>query len=88
MGLRFSGTTGKVNLMSKYGVTNQDHGDVEPLTSQNCWLQHQWLPKSNFLSIAVKEMISVVLAAALWGQTWKGKIVCFNSDSQAVVEVL
>ena len=57
-------------------------------TSQNCWLQHQWLPKSNSLSIAVKEMIPVVLAAALWGQTWKGKIVCFNSDNQAVVDVL
>ena len=59
MGFRFSGTTGKVNLMSKYGATNQD-----------------------------QEMIPVVLAAALWGQTWKGKIVCFNSDSQAGVEVL
>ena len=55
--------------------------------SQNCWLQHQWLPKSDSLSIAVK-MIPVVLAVALWGHTWKEKIVCFNSDNQAVVAVL
>ena len=56
--------------------------------SQNCWLQQQWLPKPDSLSIAVKEMIPVVLAAALWGHTWKEKIICFNSDNQAVVAVL
>ena len=32
-------------------------------------LQHQWLLKSDSLLIAVKEMIPVVLAAVLWGQT-------------------
>ena len=53
--------------------------------SQSQWLQHQWLPHSDHLSIAVKELVPVVLAAATWGHTWKGKIICFNSDNEAVV---
>lgn len=52
---------------------------------QSQWLQHQWLPHADNLSIAVKELVPVVLAAATWGHTWKGKIICFNSDNEAVV---
>ena len=33
MGFRFSGTTGKVNLMSKYGATHQDYRNstIDPI---------------------------------------------------------
>ena len=49
--------------------------------SQNCWLEHQWLLKSDSLSIAVKEMIPIVLEAALWGHTWKRK---FSASTQII----
>ena len=31
---------------------------------------------------------NVLLAAAIWGQTWRGTRVCFRSDNMAVVSVL
>ena len=37
---------------------------------------------------SVREMIPVVLAAALWGQYWTGKSVRFWSDSAAVVALI
>ena len=40
------------------------------------------------MSIAVKEMFPVVLAAACFGHQWSGKIVEFVVDNEAVVEVL
>ena len=53
--------------------------------TQGKWFQHQWLPQSDNLSIAAKELIPVVLAAAAWSHSWQGKIICFNSDNEAVV---
>ena len=41
-----------------------------------------------YLSIAVKELIPVVLAAALFGPCWAGKVVQFAVDNKAVVEVI
>ena len=40
------------------------------------------------VSIAVKELISVVLAAALFGHQWMGKVVQFVVDNKAVVDFL
>ena len=40
------------------------------------------------LSIAIKELIPVVLAAATWGSHWSGKIVLFRVDNMAVVEAI
>ena len=39
-------------------------------------------------SIAVRELVPVVVAAANWGSSWQGKFIQFNSDNSAVVEVL
>ncbi|XP_011406708.1 PREDICTED: uncharacterized protein LOC105314309 [Amphimedon queenslandica] len=39
-------------------------------------------------SIAVRELIPVVVAAAIWGREWRGKLIQFNSDNMAVVEVV
>jgi len=39
-------------------------------------------------SIAVKEMIPVVISAAIWGHNWTGKQVLFRCDNMSVVSVL
>ena len=52
------------------------------------WLQLEWTPKLQLLSIAVKELIPVVLAAAKFGHLWSGKVVQFVVDNSAVVEVI
>ena len=49
------------------------------------WLQLCWTPR---LSIAIKELIPVVLAAASFGNQWAGKVVQFVVDNKAVVDVL
>ena len=52
------------------------------------WIQFQW--NSNFTaeSIAVKELVPVVMAAAVWGHQWKGQVIPFVSNNEAVVQVL
>ena len=35
-----------------------------------------------------KELLPVVIAAALWGKQWIGQRVCFNCDNMAVVDLL
>lgn len=42
-------------------------------------------PHSDHLSIAVKELIPIVMAAAIWGDGWRGQIIGFTSDNEAVV---
>ena len=39
-------------------------------------------------SIQVKELVPVVVVAALFGRYWKGKLVAFSVDNQAVVEII
>ena len=38
--------------------------------------------------ISVKQLVPVVVAAALWGGLWRGKHICFHSDNMAVVSIL
>ena len=38
--------------------------------------------------IATKELVPIVIAAAIWGSQWKGQGVCFHSDNMAVVAVI
>ena len=52
------------------------------------WFQFQWSDGWADRSIASKEMIPVVVAAALWGKSWAGHHICFHSDNMAVVSVL
>ena len=44
------------------------------------WFHLEWLTRLRPLSIAVKEMCPVVLAAATFGQRWAGKVVQFVVD--------
>ena len=52
------------------------------------WFQVQWDAQSLPLSITIKEMLPVILAAAIWGEQWHGKQAICYCDNQAVVAVL
>ena len=52
------------------------------------WFQLPWPVSWENTSIAIKEMLPLVIAAAVWGRSWHGTLVRFWSDNQAVVAVL
>ena len=54
------------------------------------WYQLAWSSTSCPVdsNIATKELVPIVIAAAMWGQCWSGQVVCCQSDNSAVVAVL
>ena len=52
------------------------------------WFKVQWPASWLDVAIAQKELVPVVMAAAVWGHQWQGCHVCFHSDNMAVVSVL
>ena len=52
------------------------------------WFQVSWPEEWEAVDISVKELLPVVVAAALWGNTWQGKHIHFHSDNMAVVAIL
>ena len=52
------------------------------------WFQVSWQEEWETVDISVKEFLPVVVAAALWGNTWQGKHIHFHSDNMAVVVIL
>ena len=52
------------------------------------WFKLAWPTNQGQKSIAVLELIPVVLSAMLWGSLWQGQSVCFHSDNEAVVKIL
>ena len=52
------------------------------------WLQVSWSGPLREDAIHTKEFIPIIFAAAIWGREWKGKVIQFASDNQAVVEVI
>ena len=52
------------------------------------WFQIQWPPAWAGVDIVVKELVPVVVAAALWGRGWQHLHICFHSDNSAVVDIL
>jgi len=51
-------------------------------------VQAEWPEEWQGVDIAVKELILVVIAAALWGQSWQGQHICFLLNNMAVVAIL
>ena len=49
------------------------------------WFQLAWPAHCSSSNIAAKELVPVVIAAALWGSHWAGHRVLFQSDNQSVV---
>ena len=52
------------------------------------WFQLPWEQSMSPLHIAAKELIPIIVAAAIWGQEWKGKRVISHCDNMAVVAVI
>ena len=47
-----------------------------------------WPVSWDIIDISVKELVPVVVAAALWGEKWRQRHVCIHSDNMAVVSVI
>ncbi len=57
-------------------------------TSSGKWFQLR-LPESwDDVHITAKELLPIVLAAALWGHIWRGTTVCCKCDNAAVVAIV
>ena len=52
------------------------------------WFQVEWPESWMETDIATKELVPVVVAAAIWGRHWSGKHVRFHSDNTAVVATI
>ena len=58
------------------------------LSNSDLWFQLQWPPPWDNTGISAKELVPIIVAAALWGHLWLGKHVCFYSDNEAVVTTI
>ena len=52
------------------------------------WFQWQWPHSWSPVNIAAKELVPILISAAIWGPVWRGSTVLFLSDNQAVVTCL
>lgn len=52
------------------------------------WFALQWPQELEVASIQVKELIPVVVAAALYERDWRGKMVLFRVDNMSVVDIV
>lgn len=52
------------------------------------WFQGQWPQLWQDENITAKELLPIVLAAAVWGPLWQGKSVRFRCDNAAIVHVM
>ena len=52
------------------------------------WFQLVWPGTWSSASIAAKELLPIIVAAALWGPLWAGEHICFHSDNEAVVTIV
>ena len=52
------------------------------------WFQYLWSERFAARSIAVKELVPIVMACLAWGTAWRRQKVLAHCDNQAVVEVI
>ena len=55
---------------------------------RDSWFQLEWNEATKQKHLTIKELIPIVLAAALWGESWSGKSVQVHCDNAAVVAVI
>ena len=55
---------------------------------RNLWLQLRWPDTWSTIGIAAKELVPIIIAAAVWGPFWCGEHVLFHSDNEAVVTII
>ena len=56
--------------------------------SGQAWFQLKWAQQLLGHSITIKELIPIVIAAAIWGHKWRGSTVQIMCDNAAVVNIL
>ena len=52
------------------------------------WFQWKWKGPSVDWPIAPKELLPILLAVAVWGRGWRGRLVTCHCDNMAVVSVV
>ena len=52
------------------------------------WFQYEWPSDWGRKSVAVKELVPVGIACAVWGRRWGRQWVCVRTDNQSVVDVM
>ena len=52
------------------------------------WFHLKWPDTWHSVHITAKELVPIVIAAALWGPQWTRQRICFRSDNMAVVHLL
>ena len=52
------------------------------------WLQVEWPSSWSNVDITVKELVPIVVAAAVWGRLWHRKQVQFHTNNMTVVDIL
>lgn len=52
------------------------------------WFQLKWEQNAVQLNIMIKELIPIVIAVMLWGNSWAGMTIQARCDNQAVVEII
>ena len=53
-----------------------------------CWFQLRWTGPIAESHITVKELVPIVLAAAVWGRLWVGKTILARCDNAAMVAII
>lgn len=52
------------------------------------WFQLEWDGRTREACIAVKELVPIIIAAVIWGESWRGGRVLAHCDNVAVVAVI
>ena len=63
-------------------------GGVALLPISPAWFNLQWPDSWSDVDISIKELVPVVIAAAIWGRHWFRLHIRFHSDNMAVVSTL
>ncbi len=70
-----------------YSDASRSYGCGAFIAETGCF-QLQWPLSWSDIEITAKEMVPIVVAAAVWGHECSGTHVCFHSDNEAVVALI
>lgn len=54
----------------------------------NDWFMLKWAGPIRSCHITIKELAPIVVAAAIWGKSWRGKAIHVQCDNSAVVSII
>ena len=92
-----------MSLIREFGKEGVDHDVVTDASGRfgcgglwrNRWFQVQWNPEYRITkdplpqdSIMLRELLPVVIAAAIWGQEWRNSVVRVRCDNEGAVAAI